>query len=227
MPQGRTIAISDIHGCGIALRNMLGMLDLGSKDTLVMLGDAIDRGSDSRGVIEQLLSLRKQCCLVPILGNHEQMLLDAVDNRMPLPDWLIHGGAETLDSYSKDAALNAIPEKHLKFIRSWGDYHETDSHFFAHGNYAHRKPLKKQPWEKMRWRSLKYFLPQPHVSGKTAVVGHTSNKQGKVVNWGHIVCIDTFCHGGGWLTAFEPDSGHLWQASEYGEVQEGTLPDPR
>jgi serine/threonine protein phosphatase 1 len=224
MPQGRTIAVGDIHGCSIASRNLIAMLELSADDTLVMLGDAIDRGTDSKGVIEQLLTLKEQCQLVPILGNHEQMLLDAVDNRMPLQDWLIHGGAETLDSYSKDAALNAIPEEHLDFIRSWGDYYETASHFFAHGNYLPRRPLDGQPWETMRWRSLKYFLPKPHVSGKTAVVGHTSNKQGKTVNLGHLVCIDTFCHGGGWLTAYEPDSGRLWQSSEAGEVQEGELP---
>ncbi len=227
MPEGRTIAIGDIHGCGLALQTLLALLELDADDTLVMLGDAIDRGPDTSGVIEQLLTLQQQCQLVPILGNHEQMLLDAVDNRIPLQDWLIHGGAETLDSYSKDAVLSAIPDAHIDFLSSWGDYFETESHFFAHGNYLPRYPLNAQPWEKMRWRSLKYFVPKPHVSGKTAVVGHTSNKQGKTVNLGYLVCIDTFCHGGGWLTAYEPSTGRLWQSSEYGETQESELPSPR
>jgi len=224
MAHGRTIAIGDIHGSGIALETLLAALSPNARDTIVMLGDAIDRGTNSRGVIEQLLALRQQCRLVPLLGNHEQMLLDVVDGRMPLQGWLIHGGAETLDSYGKDSALSGIQPEHLEFIRTWGDYHETATHFFAHGNYQYQKPLSEQVWEEMRWRSLKYFLPEPHISGKIGVLGHTSNKQGRVVNLGHLVCIDTYCHGGGWLTALDPDRSRLWQANDAGEIRQGELP---
>ena len=227
MPYGRTIAIGDIHGCDVALESLVAALGLSGRDRLIMLGDAVDRGPGSRRVVEQLLSLREQCRLVPILGNHEQMLLDAVDGRIALPDWLIHGGAETLDSYGKGSALTAIPEEHIEFIRTWGDYYETETHFFAHGNYQHHVPLAQQPWEVMRWRSLSYYTPDPHVSGKIAVLGHTSNKQGQVVNLGHLVCIDTYCHGGGWLTAFDADRGRLWQVSKSGEVRESELPNAR
>ncbi len=227
MSDGRTIAIGDIHGCCESLQTLLAMLEPCADDTLVMLGDAIDRGPDSHGVIEQLLAIQQQCQLVPLLGNHEQMLLDVVDKRMPLQDWLIHGGAETLDSYGKDAVVSAIPEAHLEFVRSWGDYHEIESHFFAHGNYLPERRFIDQPWDQMRWRSLRYFQPKPHTSGKIAVVGHTSNKQGKTVNLGHLVCIDTYCYGGGWLTAFEPATGHLWQSSEHGEADESELPPAR
>jgi len=227
MAYGRTIAIGDIHGCGVALEALLAELAPTAEDTVVMLGDAIDRGRDSRGVIEQLLALGEQCQLVPLLGNHEQMLLNSVDGVTALQDWLIHGGAETLDSYGKDSALSAISVAHVEFIRSWGDYYETATHFFAHGNYQYQKPLAEQVWEEMRWRSLKYFLPDPHISGKIAVLGHTSNKQGRTVNLGHLVCIDTYCHGGGWLTALDPDRSRLWQANEAGEVREGALPAAR
>ena len=224
MAYGRTIAIGDIHGCGVALEALLAALELQAADTLVMLGDAIDRGSDSRGVLDQLLDIREHCKLVPILGNHEQMLLDSIDGVMPLQDWLIHGGAETLDSYGKGAALSELSADHVEFIRTWGDYYETATHFFAHGNYQYEKPLAEQFWEEMRWRSLKYFMPEPHISGKIAVLGHTSNKQGQTVNMGHLVCIDTYCHGGGWLTALDPDRSRLWQSNESGEVREGMLP---
>ncbi|MGI9427857.1 MAG: metallophosphoesterase [Bythopirellula sp.] len=226
MTAGRTIAIGDIHGCSIALRTLLETLELSQDDTLVMLGDAIDRGPDSRDVVEQLIAASEVCQFVPILGNHEQMLLDSVDGRVPLQDWLIHGGAETLDSYGPGAALGEVPEEHLDFVRSWGDYHEAENHFFAHGNYLPKKPLNKQPWEEMRWRSLHFFMPGPHVSDKIAVVGHTSNKRGRVANYGHIVCIDTYCHGGGWLTALEPATGKVWQTNDAGsgEVQASTLP---
>lgn len=197
-------------------------------DTLVMLGDAIDRGPNSCDVLDQLREVSSHCHLVPILGNHEQMLLDSIGGKIALHDWLMHGGAETLDSYGSGAALTEMPREHLDFVRSWGDYHETKHHFFAHGNYLPKKKLSKQPWEEMRWRSLKHFLPTPHVSGKIAVLGHTANKRGKVVNHGHIVCIDTYCHGGGWLTALEPETGHVWQSDESGasDVRTSTLPPP-
>jgi len=217
--QTRTIAIGDIHGCGMALEAILDTIDLMPEDTLVILGDAIDRGPVSRAVIEQLLVVGERCRLVPILGNHEQMLLDAIDGRVPLQDWLVHGGAETLDSYGKDAVLAALPDTHVDFVRSWGDYYETDDHFFAHANYLAEIPLANQPWEAMRWRSFSFFWPAPHRSGKIAIVGHTANKQGEIVDHGHLICIDTYCHGGRWLTALEPATGQMWQAGPAGQLR--------
>lgn len=227
MTQARTIAIGDIHGCRVALETLLGALSLLADDTVVMLGDAIDRGPDSQGVLNELLALRDLCQLVPILGNHEQMLLEAVDGKIPLQDWLMHGGAETLDSYGKNAALSAVPQEHVEFLRTWGDHHETPSHFFVHGNYLPREPLAKQPWDRLRWASLRELMPAAHRSGKTAILGHTSNKQGEILNMGHLVCIDTFCYGGYWLTALEPDTKQVWQSNEQGELRESILPPPQ
>ena len=222
---GRTIAIGDIHGCDTALNVLLQSLDVTTDDTIVMLGDAIDRGPNSCGVIDRLLHLREECLLVPILGNHEQMLLDVRDGEMPLANWLMYGGAETLDSYDDGLESEHLSE-HVEFIRTWGDYHKNESHFFAHGNYLPEVPLSRQPWERVRWESLRVAMPTKHYSGRTAVLGHTSNKQGKVLNAGHLVCVDTYCHGGNWLTAFEPATGQLWQANQQGEVQELKLPPP-
>lgn len=224
---GRTIAVGDIHGCATALKTLLAKLKLTAQDTLVILGDVIDRGPDSRDVLEQLLAVRQSCQLVPILGNHEQMLLDVIDGQMPLQSWLVHGGAETLDSYGVGAALAEMPQEHIDFLCTWGDYHKSADHFFAHGNYLPKKKLSKQPWEEMRWRSLKYFMPGPHHSGRIAVLGHSANKQGKVVNLGHLVCIDTYCHGGEWLTALEPATNKIWQADEAGESRRLELPSVR
>ena len=118
------------------------------------------------------------------MGNHEEMLLAAIDGLIPLQEWLQHGGAETLDSYGKGFVPARLPVEHINFIRSWGDYYETPSHFYAHGNYLARKPLAQQPWHEMRWESLRDSLPKMHCSGKTAILGHTSNKQGEVANLG-------------------------------------------
>jgi serine/threonine protein phosphatase 1 len=146
-PIPRTIAIGDVHGCNTALATLLEGLELQASDTIVMLGDVIDRGPDSRDAINQLLALRERCRLVCLQGNHEQMMLDALDGRMPIQEWLVHGGAETLDSYGKGAGMNALDPEHIDFVRTWGDVYETDSHFFAHGNYLATRPLDRQPWQ--------------------------------------------------------------------------------
>ncbi|MCC6492292.1 MAG: serine/threonine protein phosphatase [Pirellulales bacterium] len=220
----RTIAVGDVHGCNAALATLVAGLNLQPHDTLVALGDVIDRGPDSRDVILQLLALRERCRLVCIQGNHEQMLLDALDGRMAVQEWLIYGGAETLDSYGKGSGMLALEAEHVEFLRSWVDVYETDSHFFVHGNYLATRPLDRQPWRDLRWQSLKWHTPAAHICGKTAVVGHTSNKQGQILNLGHLICIDTYCHGGYWLTAFDSTSGRVWQANEGGEFREGQLP---
>ena len=226
MSDGRTFALGDIHGCAVAFETMLSLLKLRSNDTLVMLGDAIDRGPDSRGVIDILTDIRGKCRLITILGNHEQMLLDVIDGKMPRQGWLIHGGTETLDSYGNQASPAEITEQHLAFIRTWTDYYENATHFFVHGNYIEQKELAMQPWSLLRWEPLHHRLPGPHQSGKTAVLGHTANRGGRIVNLGYLVCIDTCCHGGAWLTALEPATGKVWQTNDRGDKQHAHLVPP-
>ena len=223
-PAPRVIAVGDLHGCATALATMLDGLKLQPHDAIIMLGDAIDRGPDSRGVIDRLMALRDRCQLVCIQGNHEQMLLDVLAGRMHLQEWTVHGGAQTLDSYGAGATVAAINPEHIDFIASWGDYRETPSHFFCHGNYLADRPLARQPWRDLRWQSLKWHVPRPHLSGKTAVVGHTSNKSGEILNLGYLICVDTYCHGGGWLTAFDSTTGRVWQSNERGDFRAAELP---
>jgi serine/threonine protein phosphatase 1 len=223
-PAPRTLAIGDIHGCSAALAALVDGLNIRPDDTVVMLGDAIDRGPDSRGVVEQLLALRERTRLVCILGNHEQMLLDALDGDIPVQEWLMHGGAQALDSYGKGFGIDAVPRAHVDFIRTWGDVYETDAHFFVHANYLASRPLAAQPWADLRWQSLKWHTPAVHCSGKTAIVGHSSHKQGLVLNLGHLVCVDTYACGGFWLTALDASTGRLWQANEAGVFRAGELP---
>jgi serine/threonine protein phosphatase 1 len=216
----RVIAIGDIHGCSAALRTLVEDVRPGRDDTLVVLGDAIDRGPDSRGVIEHLLVLRDDCRLVPILGNHEEMMLNYLDGRPQPDDWLACGGAATVTSYrNAEGKQQSIPHEHQDFIRTWGDCFESDTHFFAHASYEPERPLAKQHWQTMRWQSLVLGIPARHESGKTAIVGHTSLKNGEILDVGHLICIDTFCWGGGWLTAYEPSTGQVWQANRDGQLR--------
>src|SRR5262249_57711237 len=82
---GRTIAIGDIHGCPDALAALIDAVAPGRDDTIVTLGDYIDRGPNSRGVLDRLLRLAGQCRLVPLLRNHEEALLDALQKKDALP----------------------------------------------------------------------------------------------------------------------------------------------
>src|SRR5262249_51615265 len=92
-----------------------------------------------------------------------------------------------------------------------------------HAGYQPDLTLDRQPGSVLRRRSSEDEWPGPHVSGKVAVVGHTPQKSGAILDLGHLVCIDTNCHGGGWLTALDVGSGRYWQANEQGQVREGRL----
>ena len=105
----RVIAIGDVHGCATALRQMLELIAPNPSDTLVILGDCIDRGPDSRGVIDQVLALRKQCELVCILGNHEEMMLGARRGRSEFELWTDCGGVATLDSWQVTGRIPGAP----------------------------------------------------------------------------------------------------------------------
>jgi serine/threonine protein phosphatase 1 len=220
MPQ-RVIAIGDIHGCARALRMLIDAIKPTPDDTLITLGDCVDRGPESCDAIEQLLELRERCRLVPIMGNHEEMMLNFLDGRPQPDDWLAFGGAATVESYRDSVGkLHSPPSAHVDFIRGWADCFQTEEHFYIHGGYESERPLSEQHWPVLRWHSLRDGIPSAHVSGKTAIVGHTSQKSGEILDLGHLICIDTYCWGGGWLTALEPATGKVWQADRDGRLRE-------
>jgi serine/threonine protein phosphatase 1 len=85
---------------------------------------------------------------------------------------------------------------------------------------ASASPFHEQSCGGLRWAPLPP-TPKPHRSGKVAVVGHTAQKSGEILDLGYLKCIDTFCHGGGWLTALEASTGKVWQATREGEMRHG------
>jgi serine/threonine protein phosphatase 1 len=214
----RTIAIGDIHGCSAALDALLEAIRPRLNDTIVPLGDYINRGPDTKGVIKRLIDLSHQCRLVPLLGNHDQMLLTARSGLHTM-NWIRMGGLATLQSYGTFRELNLIPDDHIKFLKNCLDYYETDTHIFVHANYFPDKPMDKQPVEMMRWKSITDMTPGPHETGKIVIVGHTSQKNGEILDLGHLKCIDTCCYGGGWLTALDVHTEEVWQADIEGNMR--------
>ena len=126
MTIARTIAIGDIHGCSAALHAFLDSLRPRPEDTIITLGDYINRGPDTRGVLDRLIDLGRRCRLVPLLGNHEQMLLEARSGLHPTT-WLGMGGLATLASYGPARDLSLIPQAHFEFLDGCLDFHETDT----------------------------------------------------------------------------------------------------
>ena len=217
----RTIAIGDIHGCASALSALLKAVSPQGEDTLVFLGDYVDRGPDSADVIEQVVSLVGHCHVVPLIGNHELMMLNAVNDSRQMQFWTQHGGAETLASYG--GSLAHVPPHHRAFFQNCVRYHETENHMFVHANYDPGLDLDEQSDDLLFWQHMTSRFPEPHISGKTVVVGHTPQLDGLPVDHGHIKLLDTFCYGGQWLTAYDVDSQRLWQANNHAETREAIL----
>jgi serine/threonine protein phosphatase 1 len=203
----RVIAIGDIHGCSIAFRQLIDTLQPGSADTIVTLGDYINRGPDGRGVFDQLIALRDECTLVPLLGNHDQLLLQNRSTRTEIP------GHPLTDP---DNGLERFRDEHFSFLETCEMFYEIDTHFFVHANYDAKKQLAEQDPFTLLWLSLDAQMPRRHFTRKTAIVGHTSQKSGEILDRPHLKCIDTFCHGGGWLTAMEVRTGQQWQVNQNG-----------
>lgn len=214
---GRLIAIGDIHGCSRALEILLNQIEPTAADCIVTLGDYVDRGPDSRGVIENLLTLSNRCQLIALRGNHEEMMQAVVGDQQPPGFWLRHGGVDTLDSYGFVGDLDVIPETHLRFLDELIDFYETETHVFTHAAYQHDLPMDQQPAERLRWHSLRDDVPLPHVSGKRFVVGHTASLEAEIVDLDYLVCIDTYCYGEGWLTGLDVHAGTVWQANQAGQ----------
>jgi len=218
----RYLAIGDIHGCSRSFEALLDQVAPRPEDMIVTLGDYVNRGPNSAAVLDRLVRLNKTGRLIALRGNHEQMMIEARDgNDEKRGGFLSVGGDQTLASYAVlgDAGTFVdVPDAHWDFIENvCRDWYESDTHFFVHANAYPDFPLAEQPVYMLRWES--FDDPPPHESGKAMVCGHTSQKSGRPRNIGHAVCIDTYAHGGGWLTCLDISSGRIWQANERRETR--------
>lgn len=222
---GRTIAIGDIHGCSAALSALLDVIGPRPDDTVVTLGDHIDRGPDSRGAIERLLALRDQCHLISLTGNHEEMLAAALRDQAAVEKCLRCGGVDTLRSYGatrggpRRPLRDWFPDSHHEFLTRCRPYHETPTHIFVHAGLLPAVPVDRQPAVVLTWRVTDPASAVPHHSGKVTVVGHTPQKSGEVLDLGFLINIDTNCVRGGRLTAIDVGARTVWQADAAGTLR--------
>ena len=213
----RTLAIGDIHGCLTALETLLRAVDAGPDDLIIALGDYVDRGPDSRGVLELMISLWWQERLVAIRGNHDAMMCGARGDRSAQAMWRALGGDATLQSYG--GSLDGVPPAHWDFLEhACVNYYETATHIYVHAGLWPDLPLDEQPEFVLFYE--RFVDPAPHQSGKIMICGHTSQKSGLPVNRGHAICLDTKAYADQWLTCLHVESGKLWQANQRGATRE-------
>lgn len=218
---GRTLAIGDVHGCDTALRTLLGLIAPTQADTVVLLGDLVDRGPNTADVLEQVCTLRRQCRVIVLRGNHEEMMLAALDGRGWFM-WTQCGGAEALESYGDD--VRNIPDAHRELLEATVDYWETSSAICVHANVEPGVPLPDQHWNSLRWLHLGGDEP-PYDAHHRVICGHTPQASGRPLVRPGWVGLDTDCQRGGWLTCLDVDANRVYQANESGDVRQFALED--
>jgi len=217
----RTLAIGDLHGNLAPLELLWSTISPQPEDRVVFIGDYVDRGPDSKGVIDFCLDLAEELDVTFLSGNHEEKFQLARIDRTELAHWLeAWGGGATLESYGP-GGFEDVPEAHWQFLRKAKPYLETDTHIFVHANLEPDVPLEEQlPFTLIH---KKFGEPQPHVSGKVMICGHTAQKSHEPLDLGYAINIDTDPGRGGWLTCLHVEAGTYWQTNVHGEVREGAL----
>jgi serine/threonine protein phosphatase 1 len=172
----RKLVIGDVHGCWKTFKRLLDAIGLDRTDTLYLLGDLIDRGPDSRGVIETILQLQQGGFDIrPIRGNHEMMLILAATTGVfeDLILWLNNGGEATLSSYGVDHPKD-IPGEHWEFLVGLPYYRTTSHYLFVHAglDFSLDDPLSVAGRTAMLW-TRDGGGDSKKIGGRTLVTGHT------------------------------------------------------
>jgi Calcineurin-like phosphoesterase len=215
LPHGRRIyAVGDVHGCADRLEALHAAIaeDLARRPVaaplLLHIGDYVDRGPDSAGVLARLLAgptLPDEVEVVNLMGNHERTMLDALEgDRAAGTDWLFQGGRPTLESYGidpdgpREAWARGLPATHLEFLRDLALQRAEGGYLFVHAGIRPGVPLAAQVAEDLL-RIRQPFLYTEQDLGAVVVHGHTPVKA-PVVRVNRIA-IDTGAVFGGKLTA--------------------------
>ena len=179
--KGKIFAVGDIHGCYDKLRRLMERLPYDpDRDTLVFLGDYIDRGSRSKEVIAYLSELKRRVkSMIMLIGNHEHLMLEYHRTGDPsLLPFLRHLGIDaTLNSYKAGTPRSLhemlfLPEDHLQLFQSLRPYWETEDYIFVHAGLEPGIPLEKQSIASL-CETRSAFLAEEHDYGKVVIFGHT------------------------------------------------------
>ena len=163
--------IGDVHGHLEVLNRLLDKLELKSEDKVVFVGDLIDRGPDSAGVVQQVRKDKRMFC---VMGNHERMMIDAIS--WSCDYWSYNGGQETMESFDK--AYPNESQMRLKDAANWMKQLPTeivlDKHRIVHAGYDPRRPLEGQSENSLLWIRDVFHLHRGIIDPVRQIVfGHT------------------------------------------------------
>ncbi len=168
----RLFAIGDIHGCFGQFQELVEeQIQLRKEDKLILLGDYIDRGLQSKEVIDYIISLQNEGFdIVALTGNHEVMLLDAFEDEGNILLWLLNGGGRTLKSFGVESIKSLAP-KYLRFFKSLPFYYAFGNYLFVHAGFNDGATDPFQDRYSMVWESSLSYS-HPLLSGKTIIHAH-------------------------------------------------------
>jgi serine/threonine protein phosphatase 1 len=201
---GKTFIVGDVHGCLDMLKRLMGSIGWSpGADRLIFLGDFIDRGSQSKGVVEYVmeisrLSERVEC----LMGNHERILLDFMDGR-DTNTFFLNGGLTTLNSYRTEQQKYGgflIPDDHLSFFRSLKLLIELEDFYVVHAGFRPGIAIENQSTEDLLW-IRDSFIFSNYFFGKRVIFGHTPFAQPLVME--NKIGLDTGAVYGNKLTCLE------------------------
>ena len=190
----RTFAIGDIHGCSKTFEKLLfDKMKIEKTDQIYCIGDYIDRGKNTKAVIDLILQLTEEgYTFFTLRGNHEQMLLDSLSDGEAFDLWMQNGGGKTLQSFGIDSLEN-LPGKYLSFFQNTAFYFETEKYIFVHaGLNFYQKDIFKDK-EAMLWiRDFSSY--QPALKDRLLIHGHTPKRLKYILNQkGNCIDIDGGC----------------------------------
>ncbi len=177
----RILAISDIHGCCDTFKALLQQIKFTKKDQLFLVGDFIDRGSNSKGVIDHIWALQADGFQITCLkGNHEELLLKGIKTGQDDLTWLMHGGKNTLASFKANSTLD-IPTKYIQWMENLPLFVEHDSYIFVHAGLNFDVPNPLDAKHSMLWiRNWYDNINYDWLKNRIIVHGHTPTSKPEI-----------------------------------------------
>lgn len=190
----RTFAIGDIHGCIKTFEKLLfDKIQIQKADNIYCIGDYIDRGKNSKEVIDLILQLNRDGYQIyTIRGNHEQMMLDAIANEAAMNTWMMNGGKITMQSFGIES-LNDLPEIYVCFLKQTEFYLKTEEYIFVHAGLNFEIENIFEDSDAMLW-VRDFSTVQPALGNKLLIHGHTPETLKYILNQkGNCINIDGGC----------------------------------
>jgi serine/threonine protein phosphatase 1 len=193
----RLFAIGDIHGCFDQFRLLVeDRIKIRKSDRIILLGDYIDRGLKIKEVTDYIIDLmKKDYDIIPLIGNHEAMMIEAIDNPGRLSGWFMNGGHETLNSFGVGSP-DKLDNKYLEFFRNLFYYYMQDKFIFVHAGFNDEIADPLEDKYHMIWSRRESYY-NAFFSEKVIIHGHTpiplSVCRENVASGTRFINIDTGC----------------------------------